>query len=126
MTFQLHRIVGDLLVLLVALLLILALAGRLGRRVIGLSALLLVLVVVQALLPSLRAGVPWLAALHPLNALALMGVAVAIGRGPRNVPRDLARASGRGSASSDSALAAEDWSGVDVVHPGADAQRLPG
>ncbi len=36
MTFQLHRIVGYLLVLLVALLLILALAGLLGRRVIGL------------------------------------------------------------------------------------------
>src|SRR5262249_9194533 len=86
-TFQLHRMVGYLLVPLVALLLILALGGLLGRRAIGLSVLLLVLVAVQAVLPSLRASVPSLAALHPVNALALIGVAVAIGRGPRTDPR---------------------------------------
>jgi hypothetical protein len=122
-TFQLHRIVGYLLVLLVALLLILALAGLLGRRVIGLSVLLLVLVAVQALLPSLRTSVPWLAALHPVNALALIGVAAAIGRGPQTEPRGLTRVS---RASIDNALANEGWRGADAVQPGADPQRLPG
>jgi hypothetical protein len=107
MTFQLHRIVGYLLVLLVALLLILALASLLGRRVIGLSALLLVLVTVQALLPSLRASVPWLAALHPVNALALIGVAVAIGRGPRTAPQGLTSSSARRAAPIDNPLSSE-------------------
>jgi hypothetical protein len=125
-TFQLHRIVGDLLVLVVALLLILALTGLLGRRTIGLSVLLLVLVAVQALLPSLRASVPWLAALHPVNALALIGVAAAIGRGPRTEPRGLTRSATRGRASIDNALASEGWPGADAVHPGVDPQRLPG
>jgi hypothetical protein len=87
-TFELHRRLGDLLAIPVALLLILALAGRLGRRPIGLSALLLVLVVVQALLPSFRASVPWLAALHPVNALALIGVTAALGRAAVSEPRE--------------------------------------
>jgi Family of unknown function (DUF6220) len=86
-TFELHRRLGYLLAVPVALLLILAVAGRLGGRPIGFSALLLVLVVVQALLPSLRSSVPWLAALHPVNALALMGVTAAIGRAPRTEPQ---------------------------------------
>jgi Family of unknown function (DUF6220) len=126
MTFQLHRSVGYLLVLVVALLLILALTGMLGRRVIGLSVLLLVLVAVQALLPSLRPSMPWLAALHPVNALALIGVAAAIGRGPRTEPPGLTRASAGGSASIDNALASEGWRGADAVPPNADPQRLPG
>ena len=107
MTFQLHRTLGYLLVLLVALLLILALAGPLGRRVIGLSVLLLVLVVVQALLPALRSSMPWLAALHPVNALALMGVTAAVGRTPLTQPEGLTRAEARGAASIDSPLANE-------------------
>jgi hypothetical protein len=59
---------------------VVALVGGFGRRLIGLSALLLVLTIVQGLLPSLRTEVPWLAALHPVNALVLMGVTAAIGR----------------------------------------------
>src|SRR5262245_5669347 len=78
-----HRGLGMALAVLVLLLLVVALVGGLGRRSIGLSALLLVLTIVQGLLPSLRADVPWLAALHPVNALVLMGVTAAIGRYPR-------------------------------------------
>jgi hypothetical protein len=62
---------------------VLALAGRLGRRLIGLSMLLVVLTTVQMLLPSLRGGAPWIAALHPVNALVLMGMSAAIGRNGR-------------------------------------------
>jgi hypothetical protein len=107
-TFELHRRLGYLLAVPVALLLILALAGRLGRRGIGLSALLLLLVVVQALLPALRSSVPWLAALHPVNALALMGVTAAIGLAPRTEPHGVTRGSAGRAASIDKPHA-EEW-----------------
>ncbi len=64
----------------ILLLLVLALAGRLGSRLIGLSALLVVLTVVQVMLPSLRFSLPFVAALHVVNALALLGVSGAITR----------------------------------------------
>jgi hypothetical protein len=82
-SFELHRTLGYLLAIPVLLLSILALAGRLGWRLIGLSALLLVLTIVQGILPSLRAGTPWVAALHPVNALALLGASSAIARQAR-------------------------------------------
>jgi hypothetical protein len=107
MTFELHRALGYLLAALVLVILIVALGGQLGRRAIGLSALLLVLIVVQALLPSLRSSVPWLAALHPVNALALMGVTAAIGRAPRKERDRLTRASAAGAASIDAPRARE-------------------
>jgi uncharacterized cupredoxin-like copper-binding protein len=78
-----HRRLGMALAVLVLLLLVVALVGGLGRRSIGLSALLLVLTIAQALLPSLRADVPWLAALHPVNAVLLLGVTAAIAQYPR-------------------------------------------
>jgi heme A synthase len=74
-----HRTLGYLLVLPVLLLVVLALIRR-ERRLIGLTAALIVLIIVQVLLPSLRTSVPWLAALHPINALALMGLTAGIAR----------------------------------------------
>jgi hypothetical protein len=82
-SIDLHRRLGMALAALVVLLLVVALVGGLGRRLIGLSALLLVLTIVQGLLPSVRAEIPWLAALHPVNALLLMGVTAVIGQLPR-------------------------------------------
>jgi hypothetical protein len=79
---QLHRGLGYALAGVVLLILVVALAGRLGRRQIGLSALLLVLTIVQGMLPELRASAAWLAAVHPVNALTLMGVTAAITRFP--------------------------------------------
>jgi hypothetical protein len=79
-SFEFHRTWGYLLAIPILLLLVLALAGRLGRRLIGLSALLVVLTIVQVMLPSLRASIPLIAALHVVNALALMGVSAAIAR----------------------------------------------
>jgi hypothetical protein len=79
-SFEFHRTWGYLLAIPILLLLVLALAGRLGRRLIGLSALLVVLTVFQVMLPSLRSSVPLVAALHVVNALALLGVSAAIGR----------------------------------------------
>lgn len=42
----------------------------------GIAFGLLVLYVVQATLPQARASVPFVAALHPLNAMVLFGLAV--------------------------------------------------
>jgi hypothetical protein len=79
-SFQPHRLLGAALTILVFLFPVLALAGRLGRQLIGLSVLLVVLIIVQMMLPSLRGVAPWIAALHPVNALALMGICATIGR----------------------------------------------
>jgi hypothetical protein len=82
-SFEFHRTLGYSLAVPIFLLLVLALAGGLGRRLVGLSALLVVLTIVQATLPSLRSSVPLVAALHPVNALALMGLSAAIVRQSR-------------------------------------------
>ena len=49
--------------------------ARVGRRRIGISALLLVLYIVQTLLPALKKDMPSVAALHPVNAMLLFGLA---------------------------------------------------
>ena len=82
-TFQPHRTLGDALTVLAFIFPVLALVGRLGRKVIGLSALLVVLTIVQIMLPSLRSSISWIAALHPVNALALMGISAMIRRSGR-------------------------------------------
>jgi len=73
-TFEGHRSLGMALVLPVLLLPVLALAGRMGWRLIGLSALLLFLTIVQIVLPGLRDDISFVAALHPVNGMALGGV----------------------------------------------------
>ncbi|HEY1293470.1 MAG TPA: DUF6220 domain-containing protein [Chloroflexota bacterium] len=81
-TFQSHRTLGTALGAAVLLLLILSVMARPGRRVVGLAATLMALTVVQLLLPSLRTGLPWVAALHVVNAIALVAVTVSIARAP--------------------------------------------
>jgi hypothetical protein len=79
-SFQPHRMLGAALTLIVFLFPVLALTGRLGRQRIALSILLVVLTIVQMMLPSLRGAAPWIAALHPVNALVLMGISARLGR----------------------------------------------
>jgi hypothetical protein len=79
-SFEPHRMLGDALTILAILFPVLALVGRLGWQRIGLSMLLLLLTIVQIILPSLRGSVSWIAALHPVNALALMGISATIRR----------------------------------------------
>lgn len=79
-SFRPHQILGAALALIVFLFPVLALAGRLGRQRLGISILLVVLTIVQVLLPALRGAAPWIAALHPVNALVLMGMSARIGR----------------------------------------------
>ena len=78
--FALHRDFGYLFGLLTLVLLFLALGGRLGRRWVGLSALLLVLFALQSVFVALRGAAPVLAALHPVNALVIFYVAQLVAR----------------------------------------------
>ena len=74
--FVTHREFGYLFGWLTLAVLVLALAGRMPRRVTGLSGLLLVLFAVQSVLVAVRADWPMIAALHPLNGFAVLGVGV--------------------------------------------------
>src|SRR5258707_13510059 len=82
-SFQPHRMLGDVLTMLAILFPVLAVVGRLEWRLIGLSMLLVFLTIVQIMLPSLRGSASWIAALHPVNALALLGVRATIHRNGR-------------------------------------------
>ena len=74
--FQLHAAFGDILFLVMVLDLLLAFAARLPRGIIGLTALLPVLVAVQSvLITAWRSGLPVVAALHPVNGLAIFALA---------------------------------------------------
>lgn len=53
--------------------------GRVGSRLLLWTAALLVLAFIQASLPSLRDGAPFVAALHPVNAMLVFWLAVTIG-----------------------------------------------
>lgn len=88
-SFQPHRMLGSALTLAAFLLPVLALVGRLGRQLIGLSALLAFLAIVQAMLPALRSTVPVIAAFHSINALMLMGISARIGRNGGAAAREL-------------------------------------
>jgi len=83
LSFGPHRMLGTALVVLAILFPVLALIGRLGRKLIGFSLLLVFLTIVQVVLPSLRGNVPWIAALHPVNAMALMGISAMLRRNGR-------------------------------------------
>jgi len=75
--FGAHMMTGNLIGVASLILVILALVGRLGGATIGRSALLLVLTIVQSLLPR---GPSLIAALHPVNALAILFVALLLAR----------------------------------------------
>ena len=78
--FITHREFGYLFGWLTLVVLVLALAGRLRRRVIGLSVLLLVLFALQSVLVAVRADLPAVAALHPLIGFAILGIGVITAR----------------------------------------------
>jgi ABC-type antimicrobial peptide transport system permease subunit len=95
--FTAHRDWGYTFGYLTLVILILALVGRLSRRMIGLSALLLVLFALQSILVAVRGDYPSLAALHPLNGFLILLVAIVLGRdGWRQVRSDRADATVEG------------------------------
>jgi hypothetical protein len=60
--------------------LLIAVFGRLGRRLIGLTALTLVQMVLQSVFVAVRDDFPMVAALHPLNGFGVLLVTIAIAR----------------------------------------------
>ena len=93
--FATHRDFGYTIGLLTLVLVIISVVGRLPRRVIGLSALTLVQFFIQSVLIGVRADMPTIAALHPVNGVLLLVVTLWIGReawvgreaGPRHADR---------------------------------------
>jgi hypothetical protein len=75
--FSAHIEFGYLGVGLVSLALVLTvIAARRPRRDVGITVGLFVLYIVQTTLPNARTSAPWIAALHPVNALFLFGLAL--------------------------------------------------
>ncbi|HSL33361.1 MAG TPA: DUF6220 domain-containing protein [Candidatus Limnocylindrales bacterium] len=74
--FVTHRGFGYTFGWLTLVLLVVALTGRMPRRFVGLSVLLLVLFALQSVFVALRDDLPALAALHPVNGFFILGVAV--------------------------------------------------
>lgn len=77
--FSQHIAVGYTVMGILALVvLVFAIIGRLPRFHVGLSALLVILYIVQTSLPYARASSPAIAALHPVNAMVLLGLAIVV------------------------------------------------
>jgi hypothetical protein len=79
-SFDAHESVGYLFHTIAVIVFLLALAGPRTGRDIGMGALFAILATVQIYLPELRGDAPALAAVHPLLALFLLGLAAHIGR----------------------------------------------
>lgn len=72
--FITHRNFGYTFGLLVFVLLLLALVGRMPRALIGGSALLVVLFILQSVFVEIRKDMPAVAALHPLNGFLILAL----------------------------------------------------
>ena len=79
-SFITHREFGYTFGWLTLAVLVLALVSRAPRRITGLCVLLLVLFALQSVLVALRTDLPAIAALHPLNGFAILGLGVVITR----------------------------------------------
>jgi hypothetical protein len=79
-SFATHRDFGYLFGMLTLVLVVISVAGRLPRRLIGLSVLTLVQFALQSLFIAFRGDMPAVAALHPVNGVLLLVVAMWLGR----------------------------------------------
>jgi hypothetical protein len=79
--FLTHRDFGYLIGMLTLVILVLALVARAGRRLVGLAALGLVQMALQSVFIAVRADLPAVAALHPVNGVLLLVVTLVIARG---------------------------------------------
>jgi len=75
-----HVEFGYLVAIFPVLVIPLAALARAGRGSVWLTVAALVVAQVQTFLPWFRADVPWIAALHPVNAMVVFGLAVIIAR----------------------------------------------
>ena len=79
-SFVTHRNFGYLIGWFVLVLLVAAIVGRLGRRQIGLAALLVILFTLQSVFVAVRETYPAVAALHPVNGFAILLITVGVAR----------------------------------------------
>ena len=84
--FATHRDFGYLFGWLLVLLLIAAIVGRMGSRAIGGALLLMVLFAMQSVFVALRDSLPVVAALHPLNGVAIFTLALYLARATMRWP----------------------------------------
>jgi hypothetical protein len=77
-TFSYHRALGWLLHLGPLVVVLFAWGAHPGRTTMWLSGLLILLVGIQPFLPAMRDDLPFVAALHPVNALAIFAVGLVI------------------------------------------------
>lgn len=75
-----HVDFGYLVTIVPAPLILVAWLAKAGRRTIWLSVATLVVAQVQTILPWFRAEVPWISALHPVNAMVIFGMGVVLAR----------------------------------------------
>ena len=78
--FATHRDFGYTFGLLTLVMVVIAAVGRLPRRLIGLSALTLLQYALQSVFIAFRQDMPVVAALHPVNGMLLLVVAIWLGR----------------------------------------------
>ncbi len=78
--FSIHATWGYMLEILPLLLLALAAFGRLGRRQVVFAAALFGMFLLQSILVALRADLPMVAALHPVNGFAILFVGIVAAR----------------------------------------------
>lgn len=86
-SFDVHRGVGYVLVLVTFALLVLAIVNR---EQVRLALVLFVLMLVQLGLAEVGSSVPVLGALHPVNGIAILGISHFLARGPRAREADAA------------------------------------
>jgi mercuric ion transport protein len=80
-SFVTHRNFGYLIGWFTLVLVVLAVAGRAGRRLIGLSVLALAQMALQSVFVLVRDDLPAVAALHPVNGVLLLLVVLLLARG---------------------------------------------
>jgi len=78
--FETHALFGYTLEVLPLVLLVAGLVGRLGRRTNGLAVLAFVLFLLQSVFVGLRTDLPMIAALHPVNGVVILLIAIVIAR----------------------------------------------
>ena len=79
-TFSVHATWGYTLEILPLVLLALAALGRLGRRQMVFPVALFGMFMLQSILVALRADLPMVAALHPVNGFAILFVGIVLAR----------------------------------------------
>ncbi|MGH2408271.1 MAG: DUF6220 domain-containing protein [Candidatus Limnocylindrales bacterium] len=85
--FSTHRSWGYTFGFLLLVLVALGIIGRVTRRELWLSLLLIVLFALQSILVAVRAEQPAIAALHPLNGFAILLVGIYVALGARRYRR---------------------------------------